>query len=72
MQEKFETADRDENGSLSQMEFNTIFRRCIGGQQIPMSCTNTIFEMLDTNSNGKIEFSEFKAAMLRTTVYLQH
>jgi len=27
--------------------------------------------MLDTNGNGQIEFSEFKAAMLRTTVFLQ-
>ena len=27
--------------------------------------------MLDTDANGTIEFSEFKAAMLRTTIYLQ-
>ena len=27
--------------------------------------------MLDTNHNGQIEFSEFKAAMLRTSIYLQ-
>ena len=27
--------------------------------------------MLDTNNNNQIEFSEFKAAMLKTTLYLQ-
>lgn len=30
-----------------------------------------LFDMIDTNGNDQIEFSEFKAAMLRTTMYLQ-
>ncbi len=38
---------------------------------MPYRCTNVLFDMLDTNHNGQIEFSEFKAAMLSTTIYLQ-
>lgn len=30
-----------------------------------------LFDMLDTNNNGTIEFSEFKAALIKTTLYLQ-
>lgn len=36
-----------------------------------MSSTSLLFDMIDTNNNNHIEFSEFKAAMIRTTFYLQ-
>mmetsp|Transcript_37980 Transcript_37980/g.46355 ORF Transcript_37980/g.46355 Transcript_37980/m.46355 type:complete len:116 (-) Transcript_37980:749-1096(-) len=37
-----------------------------------MTCTKMLFEMMDTNKNGSIDFSEFKAALLRTSVYLNN
>lgn len=35
-----------------------------------MRSTDMLFDMMDTNRNQQIEFSEFKAAMLKTTLHL--
>ena len=51
-------------------EFNNYFAAATG-DVVPRHCTDQLFEMLDSNHNGKLDFSEFKAAMLRTTLYLQ-
>lgn len=51
-------------------EFNDYFAAATG-DVVPKHCTDQLFETLDSNQNGKIDFSEFKAAMLRTTLYLQ-
>ena len=37
---------------------------------MPKNCARIIFEMLDTNDNNQIEFSEFKAAMIRATLHI--
>lgn len=37
---------------------------------MPLQSTDMMFEVLDTNKSGNIEFSEFKAAMLRTCLHL--
>lgn len=31
-----------------------------------MKSTSMLFDIVDTNGNGKIDFSEFKAAVLRS------
>lgn len=48
-----------------------VFEEACGTGPIPVTATNMLFEMIDTNRNGQIEFSEFKAAILRTTMFLQ-
>jgi len=67
---KFLEADKDENGIICKEEFNLIFQQATG-QPIPYQATNILFEMIDTNVNGLIEFSELKASMLKTTIFLQ-
>ena len=37
---------------------------------MPLNSTALLFDMLDTNDNDTIEFSEFKAAMLKTMIYV--
>jgi Ca2+-binding EF-hand superfamily protein len=39
---------------------------------MPMHSTALLFDMLDTNDNDTIEFSEFKAAMLKTMMYVNN
>ena len=31
---------------------------------MPLKSTNMLFDIVDTNGNGKIDFSEFKASVL--------
>ena len=71
LKRQFEQADGDQNGLISPDEFNVIFKQAVGNDQIPLQSTAMLFDMLDTNGNGQIEFSEFKAAMIKTTFYLQ-
>lgn len=71
IKQKFEQADRDDNGIINEEEFNLIFQQASGNENIPLRSTSMLFDMLDTNNNGTIEFSEFKAALIRTTLYLQ-
>jgi|ERR1719362_139228 len=70
IQDKFNRADLDENGRISKEEFNLIIAQATGGQTVPMQSTDMMFEILDTNKSGNIEFSEFKAVMLRTCLHL--
>ena len=37
---------------------------------MPVKSTNMLFQTVDTNENGVIDYSEFKAAVLRSQVYL--
>lgn len=37
---------------------------------MPIRSTNMLFQTVDTNENGVIDYSEFKAAILRSQVYL--
>ena len=37
---------------------------------MPIRSTNMLFQTVDTNENGVIDYSEFKAAVLRSQVYL--
>ena len=46
---KFETTDKDDNGSISPDEFNLIFVHGTGQQDVPMRCTKMLFELMDTN-----------------------
>lgn len=49
--QKFLAMDRDQNGMISQEEFNQIFSEATGGAQVPIRSTNMLFEMLDTNKD---------------------
>ena len=37
---------------------------------MPERATNMLFQTVDTNENGVIDYSEFKACVLRSQVYL--
>ena len=37
---------------------------------MPLKCTNALFDIVDTNGNGRIDFSEFKASAMSSQVYL--
>ena len=37
---------------------------------MPIRSTNMLFDTVDTNENGVIDYSEFKACVLRSQVYL--
>ena len=37
---------------------------------MPIRSTNMLFQTVDTNENGVIDYSEFKAVILRSQVYL--
>lgn len=52
IEKKFTTADRDENGLISQDEFNLIFQQATGDLQVPMRSTNMMFDVMDTNNNN--------------------
>lgn len=66
---KFQELDIDENGILSEEELNQVFNTAMDSE-IPVQATSVLFDFMDTNRNGRIEFSEFKACMISTMFYL--
>ena len=69
LQDQFEKADTDQSGTVSPDEFHAQFCKSVG-EDIPLECTNLLFEVIDTNENGVIDFSEFKACLLRSQISL--
>lgn len=61
--------DSDHSGTISKEEFNEQFSRIVG-EDMPLKSTNMLFDIVDTNGNGTIDFSEFKAAVLRSQVFI--
>ena len=69
LQTQFTGSDHDGNGTISPEEFHTQF--CVSiGQEVPLECTKILFQIIDTNENGVIDFSEFKACLLRSQIAL--
>ena len=69
LQEQFTGADQDASGTISPHEFHVQFCKSVG-HDVPLECTNMLFEIIDTNENGVIDFSEFKACLLRSQISL--
>lgn len=69
LQDQFTGADADHSGTISPGEFHVQFCKSVG-QEVPLESTNLLFEIIDTNENGVIDFSEFKACLLRSQISL--
>mmetsp|Transcript_12078 Transcript_12078/g.15412 ORF Transcript_12078/g.15412 Transcript_12078/m.15412 type:complete len:127 (+) Transcript_12078:1209-1589(+) len=51
---KFEAVDRDDSGSISQEEFNRLFKDQTNTEGVPLRCTNMLFDMMDTSKTKRI------------------
>lgn len=59
LREIFRTFDRNEDGSLTQLELGSLLRSL--GLKPSSDQLETLIQKADTNSNGLVEFSEFVA-----------
>ncbi|KAM1175880.1 hypothetical protein ACFX13_028897 [Malus domestica] len=62
--------DTDPSGCISKEELASMLRRLLPDDCLPADITepgklNEIFDRMDANSDGKVTFDEFKAAMCR-------
>lgn len=71
LKQQFESLDQDDSGTVSLEEFHRVVSSNIpNASEMPLRSTNMLFQTIDTNENNVIDYSEFKAAVLRSQVYL--
>ena len=71
LKQQFESLDQDDSGTVSLEEFHRVVSANIpNASEMPLRSTNMLFQTIDTNENNVIDYSEFKAAVLRSQVYL--
>ena len=66
----FVAIDLDDNGTLSKEEFKQGIQK-IENHGLSEDDINKIFDEIDTNENGKIEYTEFISSIIGKNIYLK-
>ena len=63
IQSSFIDLDADNSGTISREQFHSHFCKSVG-HTVPIDITNLLFEIIDTNENGEIDYSEYRACFM--------